>query len=322
MATGERAALIARLVYYYRRGRACHPHMQKKRARRYDDLIAAVTLGTLCGIVSFGSLALLYTKMAPACVECTECVKKVDTRESLLPIARQQDPKLLQWYNSNSALFAFPTNKLAEVRMTGANTYMLDIGANVGIYAHGLLKTFPHTRVISFEPIPAYAQFIREHPKSVGLTVESLALGQQSSPTELTLLMDRRNLGWNTLHTSANVIECPDCMQTIGITSVAFDHYYYHMHPELAPLKCAFIKIDTEGYESNVLKGMHRFLTEKAQAGELPLMVIEVAWGPLKHPNWADEVQEFEWLFSIGYQQVDYRVASTSDVWFVPNGKV
>ena len=46
------------------------------------------------------------------------------------------------------------------------------------------------------------------------------------------------------------------------------------MHPELASIKCGFIKIDTEGYESNV----HRFLTEKAQAGELPL----------KHPNWAE----------------------------------
>lgn len=177
---------------------------------------------------------------------------------------------------------------------------------------------FPKTRVISFEPIPAYAQFIREHPMSVGLTVETLAMGQQSSPTNLTLLMDKRNLGWNTLHTSANVIECPDCMQTIYITSVSFDHYYYYMHPELASIKCGFIKIDTEGYESNVLKGMHRFLTEKAQASELPLMVIEVAWGPLKHPNWAEEVQEFEWLISLGYERVNYRVASTRDVWFVP----
>lgn len=289
--------------------------MQRKRGRHYDDCIPAAALGTLCGIISFGfSVLVMYN--ASECKKCVECVNKP---EILLPIKTQnmnQNTKLLAWYNSNSALFAFPTDKLSEVRMTG---YMLDIGANVGIYAHGLLKMFPKTRVISFEPIPAYAQFIREHPMSaVGLTVETLAMGQQSSPTNLTLLMDKRNLGWNTLHTSANVIECPDCMQTIYITSVSFDHYYYYMHPELASIKCGFIKIDTEGYESNVLKGMHRFLTEKAQASELPLMVIEVAWGPLKHPNWAEEVQEFEWLISLGYERVNYRVASTRDVWFVP----
>ena len=280
--------------------------MQRKRGR--DNYLPAAAFGTLCGIISFGFSVLVMP-------ECKECVNKP---EILLPIKTHnmgQDTKLLAWYNSNSALFAFPTDKLTEVRMTG---YMLDIGANVGIYAHGLLKMFPKTRVISFEPIPAYAQFIREHPMSVGLTVETLAMGQQSSPTNLTLLMDKHNLGWNTLHTSANVIECPDCMQTIYITSVSFDHYYYYMHPELASIKCGFIKIDTEGYESNVLKGMHRFLTEKAQASELPLMVIEVAWGPLKHPNWAEEVQEFEWLISLGYERVNYRVASTRDVWFVP----
>ena len=297
--------------------------MQRKRGRHYDACIPAVALGTLCGIISFGFCVLVMynASVCKKCVECEKCVECIDKPELSLPIKTlhmRQNTKLLAWYNSNSALFAFPTDKLTEVRMTGANTYMLDIGANVGIYAHGLLKMFPQTRVISFEPIPAYAQFIREHPMSVGLTVETLAMGQQFSPTNLTLLMDQRNLGWNTLHTSANVIECQDCMQTIYITSVSFDHYYYHMHPELASIQCGFIKIDTEGYESNVLKGMHRFLTEKAQASELPLMVIEVAWGPIKHPNWAEEVQEFEWLISIGYERVNYRVASTRDVWFVP----
>jgi hypothetical protein len=63
---------------------------------------------------------------------------------------------------------------------------------------------------------------------------------------------------------------------------------------------------------------MQFFLTQKALAGQLPLMLIEVAWGQLKHPHWTEEVTALEWLISLGYQRPDYSVASAQDVWFVP----
>jgi FkbM family methyltransferase len=229
--------------------------------------------------------------------------------------------RLLDWYQHNSQLFGGSAKEWGWLTgdMIGSDSIMLDIGANVGIYAHGLLRTFPQVHVISFEPIEQYAQFIRNHPLSntQRLTVEALAMGHEPAPTNLTLLMDKSNLGWNTLHTSAAVIECAECMEATQITSVSFD-YYYSLRPELSAHKFGFIKIDTEGYEFRVLQGMRGFLTQKALAGQLPLMLIEVAWGPLKHPHWAEEVTALEWLISLGYQRPDYSVASTQDVWFVP----
>jgi FkbM family methyltransferase len=231
----------------------------------------------------------------------------------------QLDTKLLAWYTDNSNLFTEQRSEWSWLTraMTNQNCFMLDIGGNVGIYAHGLLKKFPDVLVLSFEPIPHYAQFIRDHPSSSTnrIKVESLAMGREPWPTNVSLLMDSRNLGWNTLHTDNNVIECADCMQTIQITSVSFD-YYYLSHPELASMRCSFIKIDTEGFEARVLQGMHVFLTHRAK--ELPLMVIEVAWGPNKHPHWGEAVAEFEWLISLGYQRAQYEFSSTQDVWFVP----
>ena len=288
--------------------------MQRKRKQVVP--IYAFVLITLC-LISFAlNLSLLFRRDN----NCTIAQNKPSTCIPC-PSLTVLDPKLVAWYTDNSNLFTDQSGEWSWLTqtMTTRNCFMLDVGGNVGIYAHGLLKKFPDTHVLSFEPIPHYAQFIREHPlsKTHRLTVEALAMGREPTPTNLSLLMDSRNLGWNTLHTDKNVIECPGCMQTIQITAVSFD-YYYLSHPELASMKCSFIKIDTEGYEAHVLQGMHGFLTQKAMIGELPLMVIEVAWGPSKHPHWAEEVQEFEWLIALGYQRAQYQVSSTQDVWFVP----
>ena len=237
-------------------------------------------------------------------------------------VVSSQDQRLSMWYNSNSNLFSDSHkewNWLTE-KMKSDRCVMLDIGANVGIFAHGLLRLFPNVDVISFEPIPKYAEFIRRHPLSSSsrLKVETMAMGREASPTTLTLLMDKQNLGWNTLHTSPEVIECLECMQPIEITSMSFDYYYHqYLGPNMMK-QVSFIKIDTEGYESRVLEGMHAFLMQQALAKQLPLMLIEVAWGPTKHPNWMDEVAQFEWLISLGYHRPHYEVSSTSNVWFIP----
>jgi FkbM family methyltransferase len=169
----------------------------------------------------------------------------------LSAVIPKANTRLLDWYKHNSQLFGGSAKEWSWLtgEMIGSDSIMLNIGANVGIYAHCLLRTFPQVHVISFEPIEQYADFIRNHPLSntQRLTVEALAMGHKQAPTNLTLLMDKSNLGWNTLHTSAAVIKCAECMEATQITLVAFD-YYYSLRPELSSKKICFIKIDTEGY--------------------------------------------------------------------------
>ena len=293
--------------------------------------------GILVVILIIFSMVSKLSNLDGGCPACPSCEKSQPLQMpclSLPLVIKPSYPKemigektigeeeLDMWYNSNSNLFSDSHKEwgwLTE-KMKSDQCVMLDIGANVGIFAHGLLRLFPQVDVISFEPIPKYAEFIRRHPLSSSrrLKVETMAMGREASPTNLTLLMDKKNLGWNTLHTSSAVIECVECMQPIEITSMSFDYYYQHQLAPIMMKQVSFIKIDTEGYESRVLEGMHAFLMRQALAKQLPLMLIEVAWGPSKHPNWMEEVAQFEWLISLGYHRPRYEVSSTSDVWFVP----
>ena len=225
--------------------------------------------------------------------------------------------QLARWYAENVHLFDGSRREWRGLR-DREGQIMLDIGANTGIFAHGLLQKFPLARVVAFEPIPRYADFIRGHALSQTdrLTVECLALGNDERLTKHTLRMDKQNLGWNTLVQSDTIIECAECMERLEISSVAFDTYNLHARWPIESI--VFVKIDVEGYEFRVLQGMRGFLTAAALAKRLPLMLIEIAWGPSKHPHWAEEAETLEWLISLGYHRPHYEVASTRDVWFVP----
>ena len=85
----------------------------------------------------------------------------------------------------------------------------------------------------------------------------------------------------------------------------------------------SFVKIDVEGAEYRVLRGM---LPVLEQWPTKPAILCEIGWGTA-HPEWQQELAAFDRLFALGYratslagEPLDVRTLSrTTDVLFVPD---
>ena len=74
----------------------------------------------------------------------------------------------------------------------------LDVGANVGVYAEGVLRARPQAKAWLFEPVREHYGRCRERFASrPGVVVENLALGDDAG--ELTIWKLKHNPGGNTL---------------------------------------------------------------------------------------------------------------------------
>ena len=89
--------------------------------------------------------------------------------------------------------------------------------------------------------------------------------------------------------------------------------------PDVIP---TFIKIDVEGSEYMVLRGM---LDSLKTWMPLPVILCEVGWGT-SHPNWDEELKVFDELKEIGYSFCDLEgveidessISGTTDILLIP----
>lgn len=125
-----------------------------------------------------------------------------------------------------------------------------DIGANIGFFSLvGSRLVGPQGKVFSFEPMPQCVAQTREHAQLNGLsniTVFEVAVSSRSGTERLLL---GRETTWNKLESTGDApyIEGQILVQTITIDGLAAQE-------KLPPPD--FIKIDVEGAEVDVLKGM------------------------------------------------------------------
>lgn len=185
------------------------------------------------------------------------------------------------------------------------NGVLVDIGANTGVATQLVLEKIA-CKAYLFEPVPLYFQYCKQKfSKSQNVFVENLAVSDEEGFSQIWI--DEKNLGWNTMERE----KCTNNMQNIPIQTIPFDKYASVNNITSIDV----IKIDVEGAEYRVLKGMRHTISKLKRK---PVIICEVGWGLRGHPHWEKEIEEFEWLFQNGYQRVDYNVTKTSDIVFVP----
>lgn len=146
-----------------------------------------------------------------------------------------------------------------------------DVGANVGyISAFGLGLVGKIGEVHAFEPVP---RFFKRLMKIEGdnpdyhIYANNVALGADEGVSSIAVT-NQKNIGWNTM--------VPGFMseQTTGdkidVPVMRLDTYLLSKKVQ----KIRLIKIDTEGYEFPVLKGISEWLRN---CKELPIIITEVA---------------------------------------------
>jgi FkbM family methyltransferase len=167
-------------------------------------------------------------------------------------------------------------------RVLAAGDNAIDIGANYGVYALSMARAVgPSGRVWAFEPSSGTAKLLAESISTNGFThciLERSALSNRGGKAQLSL---KENSELNALVDDAS---SAGSSETVALTTLdeCMERHGWH--------DIAFVKIDAEGEESNILRGGRRFFRELS-----PLVQYEVKAGSSLH---LELVREFA---ALGY---------------------
>jgi len=174
----------------------------------------------------------------------------------------------------------------------------IDVGANIGyLSAVGMGLVGKKGQVHSFEPVPEYLQRLRKLAAmntEYHLVANQCALGEEegTAPIAVTRLS---NIGWNTM--VPGFMNNETMKEMIRVPVGRLDRYI----AERGLGRIALIKIDTEGFEYLVLKGLRHFLE---RAHDRPIIICEVAPAAYRLLGWRlSELSEYMRMF--GYRAFD-----------------
>jgi FkbM family methyltransferase len=222
-------------------------------------------------------------------------------------------PSLAEWEARLRRLVAEPIARSLPW-IPREDAVVIDVGANVGLYTEGLLAARPGLRAYLFEPVRRYhSRCVQRHAGRASVRCENLALGDENAT--LTIWKPLHNPGGNSLATEL-VFQRMDsmCFRPEEVECRVFDDYAREVGLEHAD----FVKVDTEGYDYRVLRGMLGFLELSERR---PVLLVELLARSL-HNDWEGQREVVEELYRLGYDRVDLdRLAGVEDVLFVPRGR-
>jgi FkbM family methyltransferase len=149
---------------------------------------------------------------------------------------------------------------------------LLDVGANSGQFGKSIRNQGYRGDIISFEPIPEEIEKLkRRSAKDTRWTVEPVALGDHSG--HLQLYVSELSVFSSFLTSTSVAAEFDDRSRTVRQVTVpvrTLDEYL----PRVIGIP-TFLKIDTQGFEQNILSGGKELLSHVAGVQlELPIVHI------------------------------------------------
>lgn len=130
---------------------------------------------------------------------------------------------------------------------------VLDIGANYGITGVNFAKKFPNSHVILIEPDKKLGSYINKNLNQNNLTNFSI-IGAMCGDINT----DKHDFFLNPNSSQDNRVKAPNpSWQKCITSSISLDTILLTTEHDL---RFVFIKIDTQGYESNIINGAGKFL--------------------------------------------------------------
>jgi FkbM family methyltransferase len=152
----------------------------------------------------------------------------------------------------------------------------VDVGANVGYVsalAAGLVG--PEGEVHAFEPVPRYferlAHLPGDNPRHT-IVVNRCALGERPDTLDI-VVTGRRNMGANSM--VAGLVDPAEAAEVVKVQIVRLDAYLAQHDIR----RLGLVKVDTEGFEFHVLRGLEGFLR---RTGRRPPLYVEIT--PAAYP--------------------------------------
>jgi FkbM family methyltransferase len=131
---------------------------------------------------------------------------------------------------------------------------LFDVGANIGQTVDTFLRTFPECRIYSFEPSPLIFETLKaKFGRDARCHLENLALGDQVGTLPFQVTKD------HSVNDSLLEPAWDAKAKTVMVPVSTLDENCQQHRIETID----YLKIDTQGYDLNVLRGSSRMLTEK-----------------------------------------------------------
>ncbi len=138
---------------------------------------------------------------------------------------------------------------------------VLDIGANIGDYSKIVRPFSQRAKIYAFEPNPAAFRKLEENAKRYNFTAFCLGCGDKEGRFKLYNYKNCEDSSHGTF--CKDVIEKIHSSFSVG-TNAAIVRLDNFLTNELGIKKIDLLKIDTEGYDFNVIKGAEKLVRENA----------------------------------------------------------
>lgn len=162
---------------------------------------------------------------------------------------------------------------LAMKRYLKEGDTFIDVGANIGyLSAIAMGIVGKSGQVHSFEPVPEYFQRLKKilgANKEHHMVANRCAVGDEERTASIAVT-SLPNIGWNTM--VPGFMSQETIKQTVEVPTCRLDRYIR----EKALRRISLIKIDTEGFEFPVLKGLSGYFEETR---DRPRIICEIAPG-------------------------------------------
>ena len=174
---------------------------------------------------------------------------------------------------------------------------VIDVGANTGIFANEIRQTGFKGNIVSFEPLPdAYKGLIKRASKDPKWKTYNIALGSETGTESINVSANSHSsslLDILDTHTQAEASASYVGKHEIQIKTL--DSIFDEIKGGAREI---YLKIDTQGFEMNVLKGAINSLKE-IQTIQLELSLRPLYAGQVLY----NELMEF--LYPLGYRLID-----------------
>jgi len=159
----------------------------------------------------------------------------------------------------------------------------VDIGANTGLLTKMIVDGLPNdflSKVIMFEPIPyLYDECKNKFGNNSKFIINQLTLSDVKGQTKM--YADYSNLGYNKIYTENMDIHSH---QDFDINCLTFTEWAFENKID----NIDFIKVDAEGHDPNIIRGMFEWLKSTKK---LPHILFEVGWDNTKELQLVSDVE-------------------------------
>jgi FkbM family methyltransferase len=136
---------------------------------------------------------------------------------------------------------------------------VLDVGANAGAYARSVRSLAPEARIIAFEPHPRTFETLRATAAAHGFEAINVAVSDTTGSATLYDFPDADGSTQASLDPGVILLHGGKAPVSHEVACITLDAFAETRGIELIHL----LKIDTEGFDLNVLKGASRLLAER-----------------------------------------------------------